>query len=197
MIILREALVNRKTKETEIKLELNLDKYAEGNINTGIGFFDHMLTLFAFWARIKLDVDCKGDLEIDGHHTVEDIGICLGQAMKKAIGDKRGINRYGSSRIPMDESLALVDLSISNRSYLVFNVDMPSNRAGEFDTELTEEFFQAVALNSGITIHINLEYGRSIHHIIEGIFVAFGEAFKKAIMITGNDIPSTKGTLSI
>ena len=142
-------------------------------------------------------MDCKGDLEIDGHHTVEDIGICLGQAIKKAIGDKRGINRYGSSRIPMDESLVLVDLSISNRSYLVFNVEMPSTRAGEFETELTEEFFNAVALNSGITIHINLEYGRSIHHIIEGIFVAFGDAFKKAIMITGNDIPSTKGTLSL
>lgn len=195
--MVREALINRKTKETEIKLELNLDEYSEGNINTGIGFFNHMLTLFAFRAGIKLNVDCKGDLEIDGHHTVEDIGICLGQAIKKAIGDKKGINRYGSSRIPMDESLALVDLSISNRSFLVFNVEMPSTRAGEFESELTEEFFIAVAHNSGITMHINLEYGRNTHHINEAIFVAFGDALKKAIRITSDVIPSTKGTLSL
>ncbi len=124
--MVRDVVINRKTKETEIKLELDLDEYGEGNINTGIGFFDHMLTLFAFRARIKLNVDCKGDLEIDGHHTIEDVGICLGQAIKKAIGEKKGINRYGSSRIAMDESLAIVDLSVSNRSFLVFNVKIPS-----------------------------------------------------------------------
>ncbi|GFN32288.1 imidazoleglycerol-phosphate dehydratase HisB [Paenibacillus xylaniclasticus] len=193
----REALIKRTTKETDITLKLNLDEFGESSINSGIGFFDHMLTLFAFRAGITLHVDCQGDLEIDGHHTVEDIGICLGQAIKKALGDKRGINRYGSSRIPMDESLAVVDLSVANRSFLVFNAEMPSPLVGGYETELTEEFFHAVANNGGITIHINLEYGKNTHHINEAIFVAFGDALRKAVQITSDRIPSTKGTLSV
>ena len=175
--MMREALINRKTKETEIKLELNLMNTVKATSTRELDSLTICSRFLLLGAGIKLNVDCKGDLEIDGHHTVEDIGICLGQAIKKAIGDKKGINRYGSSRIPMDGSLALVDLSISNRSFLVFNVEMPSTRAGEFETELTEEFFLAVAHNSGITMHINLEYGRNTHHINEAIFVALCTIF--------------------
>ena len=164
-------------------------------INTGIGFFDHMLNLFAFRAGIALSVECKGDLEVDGHHTVEDVGISLGQAIQKALEDKKGITRYGEASIPMDECLASCALDISGRPFLVFNATFPTERIGSFETELTEEFFRALAFNSGMTLHINLVYGKNAHHMIEAMFKAFGCAFKQAAQITGTGVQSTKGVL--
>jgi len=193
---MREAILERNTKETQIKIGINLDQPGENAINTGIGFFDHMLNLFAFRAGLTLQVACNGDLQIDGHHTVEDVGIALGQGIAKALCDKAGIRRYGSAAIPMDESLALCALDISGRPYLVFHADFPAQKVGEFETELTEEFFRALTLHSGITLHINLAYGQNTHHMIEAIFKAFGEAFRQAISKTGDtSIPSTKGVL--
>lgn len=193
---MREAVIERTTKETDIRIGLNLDQLSEGQIDTGIGFFDHMLHLFAFRAGITLNVNCRGDLHIDGHHTVEDIGITLGQVVAKTLGEKRGIARYGAASIPMDESLVHCVMDISGRPFLVFNAEFPAERVGTFETELVEEFFRAVALHSGITLHINLAYGTNTHHIIEAIFKAFGVAFKQAIALTGSsDIPSTKGVL--
>ena len=192
---MRETVFERKTNETAVKINLNLDKKAQNSISTGIGFFDHMLNLFAFYAGISLNLICSGDLEVDGHHSVEDIGIVLGCAILKALGDKNGINRYGEATIPMDESLASCVLDISGRPYLIFNAKFPSERVGEFETELVEEFFRAVAFNSGVTLHINLAYGKNTHHMIEAIFKAFGRAFKKAISITCEGVNSTKGVL--
>ncbi|MDR0497967.1 MAG: imidazoleglycerol-phosphate dehydratase HisB [Treponema sp.] len=192
---MRETVLERKTNETAIKIEINLDRKDKNNINTGIGFFDHMLELFAFRAGITLNIECKGDLAVDGHHTVEDAGIVLGQAISKALGDKSGINRYGEATIPMDESLANCILDISGRQFLVFNAKFPSARAGEFETELAEEFFRALAFNSGITLHINRVYGKNTHHMIEAIFKAAGCAFGRAIGKTGEGVPSTKGVL--
>lgn len=192
---MRETVYKRKTNETAVKIDINLDKKGENSISTGIGFFDHMLNLFAFHAGITLKILCSGDLEVDGHHTVEDIGIALGQTILKALGDKNGINRYGEASIPMDETLASCVLDISGRPYLVFNAGFNSERIGDFETELVEEFFRAMAFNSGITLHINLVYGKNTHHIIEGIFKVFGHAFKKAISVTCEGIPSTKGVL--
>jgi len=165
-------------------------------VNTGIGFFDHMLHLFAFRAGISLDVKCEGDLHIDDHHSVEDVGIVLGQVLNQALGGKRGIARYGTAWVPMDESLAHCVLDISGRGFLVFNAEFTTERAGDFSTEMTEEFFRAFAVNAGITLHINLDYGRNTHHMIEAIFKAFGLAIKQAIRIEeGGGIPSTKGLL--
>jgi len=191
---MREAILERNTNETKIKLALRLDP-GQCAISTGIGFLDHMLNLFAFRAGVNLAVQCDGDIEVDGHHTAEDVGIALGQAIAQALGDKRGINRYGNARIPMDECLAQVDLDICNRPYLVFNAAFPTQKVGDFETELTEEFFRAVAVHSGMTLHINLQYGKNTHHMIEAIFKAFGAAFKQAIAVTGDEIPSTKGVL--
>jgi len=193
---MREAVLERTTKETTINVDLSLDKIEDCYINTGIGFFDHMLNLFAFRAGITLDVTCNGDLHVDGHHTVEDVGIAIGQTIKKALGDKKGIVRYGSASLPMDEALVHCVLDISNRGFLVFNAELPAQKVGEFETELTEEFFRAVALEAGITLHINLAYGKNTHHIIEAIFKAFGVALGQAITQTdSDDIPSTKGVL--
>ena len=193
---MRKAVLERNTNETEIELQFEMDKSGENTICTGIGFFDHMLDLFAFRANMYLHVKCYGDLEVDGHHTVEDVGIALGQAIAQALGDKHGINRYGSARVPMDESLAQVDLDISNRPYLVFNAKFPQSRVGEFETELTEEFFRAVAINAGMTLHINLMYGVNTHHMIEAIFKAFGIAFKQAVTKTNDGkVTSTKGVI--
>jgi len=193
---MREAVLERNTNETKIKLKLFLDDFnAESDISTGIGFLDHMLNLFAFRAGVDLSIKCNGDLEIDGHHTVEDVGIVLGQAISEALGDKRGINRYGSARLPMDECLAQVDTDICNRPYLVFNAQFPNEKVGDFETELTEEFFRAVATHAGMTLHINMLYGKNTHHMIEAMFKAFGVAFKQAIEITGGGVPSTKGVL--
>ena len=192
---MREAVIERKTNETSVKVKLNLDSKSEGVIDTGIGFFDHMLTLFAFRAGLTLNIECKGDLEVDGHHTAEDVGICLGQAIFKALGNKNGINRYGEASIPMDECLASCVLDISGRPYLVFNAAFPSVLAGGFETALTEEFLRAVAFNGGMTLHVNLAYGKNTHHMIEAIFKAFGCAFKQAASITGEGMPSSKGVL--
>ena len=197
---MREAVLERNTNETKIRIELRLDgNEAEASpttrINTGIGFFDHMLNLFAFRAGVALVVECEGDLEIDGHHTVEDIGIALGQAIFQALGDKRGINRYGEASIPMDESLARCILDISGRPFLVFNADFPCERLGNFETELVEEFFRAMAFNAGVTMHLSVEYGSNTHHMIEALFKAVGVAFKQAIQIVGGGVPSTKGVL--
>jgi imidazoleglycerol-phosphate dehydratase len=154
-----------------------------------------MLNLCAFRSGITLDIVCKGDLEVDGHHTVEDIGIALGQAVSHVLGDKSGIARYGSARLPMDECLAQGDLDISNRPYLVFNAPLDEGKIGGFETELAEEFFRAVAVNAGITLHINLLYGKNTHHKIEAIFKAFGAALRQAVKITNEGISSTKGVL--
>ena len=193
---MHKTVFSRTTKETDINIGLVLNQEGEGDIDTGIGFFNHMLHLFAFRAGIILDVKCTGDLHIDGHHTVEDVGIALGLAISEALGDKRGIARYGSASIPMDESLVNCVMDISGRPFLVLNAEFPAERVGTLETELVEEFFRAVALNAGITIHINLAYGKNTHHIVEAIFKAFGVAFKQAVSPTGSsEIPSTKGVL--
>jgi len=189
-------VVTRKTKETEITVELNLDKQVENKIATGIGFFDHCLNVFAFRVGATLNVACKGDLQIDGHHTVEDVGICIGQALSKTLGDKTGIRRYGEATIPMDESLASCALDISNRPFVVFNAKFPPEYfCGDFEVELTEEFFRAVAMNCGMTLHINLAYGKNTHHMIEAIFKAFGCALNVAICKTSETVTSTKGVI--
>ena len=195
---MREANISRKTKETNIELKINLDKKEESIIETGIGFLNHMLELFAFHSGITLFIKCDGDLVVDGHHSVEDIGIVLGKAIKEALGDKKGIMRYGDTFLPMDETLAHCSLDISGRPFLVFNVDLPSQKVGDFETELTEEFFRAVAFNSGMTLHLNLEYGKNTHHIIEALFKSFGQSFKKAIEINKSSkdiINSSKGVI--
>lgn len=195
---MREANLNRKTKETDVEIKVNLDKQDKSVIDTGIGFFNHMLELFAFHSGISLYVKCKGDLFVDGHHSVEDIGILLGKVIKEALGDKKGINRYGTSFLPMDETLVNCSLDISGRPFLVFNVELPREKVGEFETELTEEFFRALAFNCGITLHFNLLYGKNTHHIIEALFKSFGKALKIAIGINeGNEtkIMSTKGVI--
>ena len=193
---MRETVLERNTKETDIRIGLNLDQSGESRLETGVGFLDHMLTLFAFRAGITLDVTCKGDLHIDAHHTVEDMGITLGQAISKALGDKRGIARYGAASIPMDETLLHCVMDISGRAFLVFNAQLPAEQLGNFETELVEEFFRAVAFQAGITLHLNLAYGSNTHHIIEAMFKAFGTALRQAITQTGSgEIPSTKGVL--
>lgn len=193
---MREGVLERTTNETRIKLTIQLDGRGENKISTGIGFFDHMLNLLAFRAGATLVVNCDGDLEIDGHHTVEDVGIVLGQAISQALGDKSGINRYGEAVIPMDESLARCVLDISGRSFLVFNAKFPCERIGGFETELTEEFFRALAFNAGITLHLSVEYGKNTHHMIEALFKAAGAALKQAVCKDdGVGITSTKGVI--
>ena len=192
---MRTGIYNRKTNETDINLTVTLQP-GPSKISTGIGFFDHMLELFAFRAGITLEVNCQGDLHIDGHHTVEDIGICLGRALESALGNKAGIARYGSAWLPMDEALVHAVLDISGRGCLVYNAKLPAPTVGSFETELTEEFFRALAHNAGITLHINLSYGTNTHHIIEAMFKALGVALGQAIKTTGsNIISSTKGVL--
>ena len=190
----RTAVIERNTKETQIRLSLNLDG-AEVQVSTGIGFFDHMLSAFGFYAGIGLKVAVKGDLYVDGHHTVEDTGIVLGQALKEALGDKKGIRRFGSAYVPMDEALAFTALDFSNRPYLVFDAEMPQERIGDYDACLTLEFMRAVAHNAGITLHQKCFYGVNAHHITEGLFKSLGLAVKDAIRIEGDRITSTKGVL--
>ncbi|GHT37740.1 imidazoleglycerol-phosphate dehydratase [Endomicrobiia bacterium] len=192
---MRETTSTRKTRETEIEIALNLNQKGENKISTGVGFFDHMLNLLAFQAGITLKVIANGDLNVDQHHTIEDIGIILGQTLKDALGNKIGINRYGCAKIPMDEVLIETVLDISNRPYLVFNVELPVCKIGDFETELVEEFFRAVIVNAGITLHVNVIHGKNTHHIIEGIFKSFGRALGEAIKISSDNIPSTKGVL--
>jgi imidazoleglycerol-phosphate dehydratase len=192
---LREAVVKRATNETDINIILKLDGPYCGKIASGIGFLDHMLDLFAFRAGMYLDIVCEGDLDVDGHHTAEDIGIALGQAIAQALGTKEGVARYAEAAVPMDESLARVSLDISGRPYLVFNAAFPDHKAGGFETCLAEEFFRALATHAGLTLHINLEYGKNTHHMLEAIYKAFGIALGQACKITGAGVPSTKGTL--
>ena len=193
----RTATVKRKTKETEISLTLNLDGSGKNSINTGIGFFDHMLDLFSTHGLFDLSVSVKGDLEIDGHHSVEDVGICLGEAFRTALGDARGINRYASGLYPMDEALCQIALDISNRPHLTFKADFAKTSVGTFDTELVEEFFNAFVNNGRITCHISYLYGQNLHHMIEGSFKGFGQCLDWATCINPRkkDVPSTKGVL--
>ncbi len=192
---MRKARIDRKTSETGINLELNIDGSGATDIDTGIGFLDHMLNLMFFHGKMDLDLNCKGDIHIDDHHTVEDIGIALGQAFKQAIGDRIGIRRYGSFTIPMDEALAKVNLDISNRPFLVYNVELKRDNLGTMSSENFKEFFRAFAFNGGITLHINVSYGENDHHKIEAVFKALGRAIKDGSEIIGNQIPSSKGIL--
>jgi imidazoleglycerol-phosphate dehydratase len=195
---MRTAAIERKTSETEILAEINIDGTGQHEIDTGIGFLDHMLTLFAAHGRFDLSVSCTGDLHIDAHHTVEDIGIALGQAFDRALGEKRGIKRYGNFTLPMDEALVLVALDISGRAYLNYDLDLPHQSIGSMDSELIEEFFLGVARNAGITLHIKQLDGKNVHHIIEAAFKGFGRAMAQAVAIDERlkgGIPSTKGVL--
>lgn len=192
---MRSAEISRKTRETDIKITLELDGSGKTAIDSGIGFFNHMLNSFAVHGGFDLSVVCRGDLEVDGHHSVEDIGIVLGKAFAEALGDKAGITRYGSFFIPMDEALAFCSIDISGRPFLVFNADFNDERIGEFDTCLCEEFFRAFAFNAGITLHIRKEYGKNDHHVCEAIFKAVAHAMKAAVAINGDEVLSTKGVL--
>ncbi len=192
---MRTAAIERNTKETQIELNIDLDGKGNVSIDSGIGFFDHMLTALAVHSGVDMTVKCKGDLNVDGHHSVEDIGICLGKAFAEALGDKSGIARYGSAFVPMDESLAFCSLDISGRAFLVFDAKFSDDRIGEFDTCLAEEFFRAFAFNAGITLHIRQEYGKNDHHICEAIFKAVAHALKQALAVNGTAVLSTKGVL--
>ncbi|HIW93573.1 MAG TPA: imidazoleglycerol-phosphate dehydratase HisB [Candidatus Flavonifractor merdipullorum] len=191
---MRTAEVSRKTKETGIDLKLSLEG-GPVEVKTGIGFFDHMLTALAFYGGLGLSLTVEGDLEVDGHHTVEDTGIVLGQAMKEALGDRKGIRRYASAYIPMDEALCFTALDFSNRPFLVFDAEMPQERIGSYESCLTEEFMRAFAVNSGLTLHMKALYGKNAHHITEALFKSLGVAIKEAVEITGTGVTSTKGVL--
>ena len=194
---MRKHTISRDTAETKINLSYAVDGTGEGKVNTGVGFLDHMLVLFKGHGLFDLDVTCDGDTIVDDHHTTEDIGIALGQAFNKAMGDKAGITRYASVSIPMDEALATVHLDISGRSHLVYRVEGLKDKVGQFDTELVQEFFQGFANHAGVTLHVQLEYGTNTHHMIEAIFKAFARALDKASSINPRvkGIPSTKGVL--
>ena len=191
---MRTASLSRTTKETDISLSLCLDG-GEVEVSTGIGFFDHMLTALAFYAGFGLRLEAKGDLHVDGHHTVEDVGIVLGQAFKEALGDKKGIRRFGSAFVPMDEALCLTVLDCSNRPFLVFNAVMPQPMIGQYDSCLTKEFMQAFAFNAGVTLHQKCVYGDNAHHITEALFKSFGLSLKEAVRVDGGGVVSTKGVL--
>ena len=198
MTMTRVAQLERNTKETKIKANIDLDGSGLSDINTGIGFLDHMLDLFTRHSGINLSVVCEGDLNVDGHHTTEDIGIVIGKILGDALGEKRGINRYGFASIPMDEALAQCSLDISGRPFLVMNAEFGGEYVGEFATELVEEFFRAVSFNAGLTLHLKCEYGANDHHKIEAMFKAFARALRIAIAIDEkfkDQIPSTKGVL--
>lgn len=192
---MRVAETERMTTETQIKMSINLDGEGKNRIDTGVGFFNHMLQLFARHGEFDLECSVIGDLDVDAHHTVEDTGIVLGTLIKQALGDKKGIKRYGTFYVPMMETLTRVSLDISNRGFVSFNGDLKKEKAGEFDTELTEEFFYSVAYNAGINMHIDVIRGENTHHIIESIFKAFARALKEAVKIEGDKIPSTKGVI--
>ena len=195
---MRVSNIVRKTAETDIKLELNIDGKGIANVNTGCGFLDHMLTLFASHGRFDLAIKCVGDVNVDYHHTVEDIGISLGKAFCEALGDKRGIERYGSMILPMDEALILAAIDFSGRDYLAFDVEIPSLKVGDFDTELVEEFWLGFVRHANCTLHLKKLAGKNSHHIIEGVFKAAARAMKAAVKIDESrqdEIPSTKGVL--
>lgn len=194
----RTATIERKTTETDITVTVNLDGSGRSQVDTGIGFFDHMLTLFAKHSSLDLHLKAKGDLHVDQHHTVEDVGICIGQALKDALGDKAGIRRYGHFTLPMEETLATVAIDLSGRFAFAFQASFPTPKIGEFDSELVEDFFQALAANSLCNLHVIVHYGRNSHHVSEGIFKAAARALRMATERDARteDVPSTKGTLS-
>lgn len=192
---MRKGFVERDTLETKIKVKINLDGNGKSDIHTGIGFLDHMLTLMAFHGKFDLTIKCDGDLYVDEHHTIEDLGICLGQAFKDAIGNRVGIRRYSTVYIPMDESLAYTSLDISNRPYLVFNVDFKQEHIGSMSTQMFKEFFRAFVNESRITLHINLLYGENDHHKIEAVFKSFARALKESLEVISQDVSSSKGVL--
>ena len=193
---MRTSDITRNTAETKISLRLNLDGTGKADIDTGVGFLNHMLTLFAAHGKFDLTVKCAGDVEVDDHHSVEDIGICLGQAFQAALGDKRGITRYGSFLLPMDEALILSAVDISGRSCLCYGLDIPTEKIGTFDTELVEEFFLGFTRNCPMSLHLRQLAGTNSHHIVEGAFKSVGRALKAAVALDGsNEIPSTKGVL--
>ena len=195
---MRKGEINRTTAETNIALSIELDGTGKSEISTGCGFLDHMLTLFASHGRFDLSVSCKGDVDVDYHHSVEDIGICLGKAFAEAIGNCKGIKRYGNMMLPMDESLVLCALDVSGRAYLNYGLDIKAEKIGDFDTELIEEFFLAFVRNANITLHIKQLDGKNAHHIAEACFKAFARALRQAVEIdekAQNEIPSTKGVL--
>lgn len=190
----RTAELHRRTNETDIKVRLDLDGGGH-EISTGIGFFDHMLTALSVHGGLGLELEARGDLEVDCHHTVEDTGIVLGQALREALGDRSGIKRYGHAFIPMDEALGFCALDISGRPFLVFNADFPQAVTGTFDCCMTGEFFRALAMNAGLTLHLRCEYGENSHHMIEALFKAFAHALNDAAQLTGGGVLSSKGVL--
>ena len=195
---MREAMIVRKTAETDIRLRLALDGKGAAAVKTGVGFLDHMLSLFARHGRFDLELNCQGDTWVDAHHSVEDAGICLGQAVKQAVGDKKGIERYGSMLLPMDEALVLCALDLSGRAMLRYDLSIPAQRLGDYETELTEEFFWAFVREAGATLHLKQLDGTNSHHIIEAAFKGFGRALRQAVRIDpdcAGELPSTKGLL--
>ena len=195
---MRTAHIKRATKETDIVLSLNLDGKGEGNIDTGCGFLNHMLTLFAKHSGMDLNVSCKGDVEVDYHHTTEDIGICLGEALNEALGDKKGIVRYGYFLLPMDESLVMTAVDLSGRVYLGYDMEIPTEKIGDFDSELIEEFFYGFVRGAKATLHVKQMDGTNSHHIAEAAFKSVGRSLRQAVSIDerfANDMPSTKGVL--
>jgi len=193
----RTATIQRDTSETQITLSLNLDGTGKSELSTGVGFFDHMLTHLAKHGLFDLTVHAKGDLHIDSHHTVEDVGICIGQAIKQALGDKAGIRRYGDATVPMDETLVTVGLDLSGRPFLVWNSHVPNEMLGTFQAQLGEEFWRAVSSSAGMNLHVVLHHGHNTHHILEAIFKACARALRQAVELDprSSAIPSTKGTL--
>ena len=195
---MRNAAITRKTAETDITLALNLDGTGEVSVSTGVGFLDHMLTLFARHGRFDLILSCRGDTYVDDHHTTEDVGIALGSAFAEAVGEKRGVNRYGSMLLPMDEALVLTAVDLSGRSLLRFGLTLPAQKVGSFDTELVEEFFLGFTRAAGVTLHLRQLDGTNTHHIIEAAFKGFGRALRQAVSVdpdAAGEIPSTKGVL--
>lgn len=193
---MRQAVINRKTGETDISLKLDLDGTGRHSISTGVGFFDHMLTAFARHGRFDLEVTCKGDTEVDDHHSVEDIGICLGDAFAQALGEMRGVRRFGNMIMPMDEALILSAVDLSGRGYLGWDVTLPTEKVGTFDTELAKEFWLAFVRRASCTLHIRMLAGENSHHILEGVFKSAAKSFRQAVESDGTDeIPSTKGML--
>lgn len=192
---MRSYKIERNTLETQILVEINLDGSGKADIDTGVGFFDHMLTLMAFHGKFDMKVKCNGDIYVDDHHTIEDIGIALGECVKAALGDRRGIRRYSTIFIPMDEALAQTSIDVSNRPYLVFNAEFTDERVGNMTTQMVKEFFRAFVNESRVTLHINLLYGENDHHKIEAIFKSFARALKDAIEIISDEVASSKGVL--
>ncbi|MHC5083010.1 MAG: imidazoleglycerol-phosphate dehydratase HisB [Planctomycetota bacterium] len=191
----RTAKIERQTSETDIIVEMNLDGTGTYDINTGVGFFDHMLTHVSKHGKIDLTVKATGDLHIDAHHTIEDVGICLGQALCEALGDKKGIARYGNSAVPMEDAKSVVTVDLSGRPFIVYHADFPTEKIGDFDVECVEEFLRSFSTVGKFNLHAEVPYGTNSHHIAEAIFKALGQALGAAVKIVGEDIPSTKGVL--